>query len=418
MKVCKYCSEVNADSATRCISCKSAEFINKCNNCDMDFEGGFCPSCGVKAGRRAKVCQDCGAEFYTNACPECGWKPESQSKPAPQIGYAPPQPVQAGDTWGPKPKKPPRMNILIVIAVIFAPFITTWFILFKEYSKAAKIFAAGWSVLTGIAMVAQSTPLVFLCIIPCFAYFAKMQYGRYQQEDATRKKGRNVRKRIMIQGGAVAGAFLIFLIISAAIPKPIPTPTSDTSGNVQASSVRTPRPTEAQTMPSSTEIQSIEPPALTGEIVNVNEYANIRSNPDPESERLLMADKGAIVEIIEETGEWYKVRVDGNVGYVLSKYVEPQQKDLIPTVTPTPKPYNPPSITLAEFESIKTGMNYEEVVEIIGGEGELLSEVDMNMGSEYVSKMYIWEGSGSLGANANITFQGGKVTMKAQFGLK
>lgn len=82
------------------------------------------------------------------------------------------------------------------------------------------------------------------------------------------------------------------------------------------------------------------------------------------------------------------------------------------------EPENKPTISMAEFEAISTGMTYEEVVEIIGSDGELLSEVYIGAGEEYKTVMYSWKGEGSIGANANITFQGGKVTAKAQIGLK
>ena len=67
-------------------------------------------------------------------------------------------------------------------------------------------------------------------------------------------------------------------------------------------------------------------------------------------------------------------------------------------------------ISLDEYNQIKNGMTYDQVVEIIGGEGELSSEA-------YSTKIYTWDGQGSLGANAIITFQNGKVVSKAQAGL-
>ena len=74
--------------------------------------------------------------------------------------------------------------------------------------------------------------------------------------------------------------------------------------------------------------------------------------------------------------------------------------------------------SLEEFNAIKTGMTYQEVFDIVGSRGEVLSEVDLGLGDEYYTAMYTWDGEGSLGANANVTFQGGKVTSKAQFGLE
>lgn len=76
------------------------------------------------------------------------------------------------------------------------------------------------------------------------------------------------------------------------------------------------------------------------------------------------------------------------------------------------------SISLSEFNKIKTGMTYEEVCDIVGGEGSLSSSVDMGIGSEYKTEIYMWTGNGSIGANANVTFQNGKVISKAQIGLK
>ena len=79
---------------------------------------------------------------------------------------------------------------------------------------------------------------------------------------------------------------------------------------------------------------------------------------------------------------------------------------------------NPPTISLEEFEAIQTGMSYQEVFDIVGSRGTVLSEVDVGLGDEYYTAVYYWDGEGSLGANANITFQGGKVSAKAQFGLE
>lgn len=75
------------------------------------------------------------------------------------------------------------------------------------------------------------------------------------------------------------------------------------------------------------------------------------------------------------------------------------------------------TISMTEFNKIKTGMTYYEVVEIIGVNGELMSEVDIGE-PEYATKIYTWEGNGYIGSNANVTFQGGKVISKAQIGLE
>lgn len=76
---------------------------------------------------------------------------------------------------------------------------------------------------------------------------------------------------------------------------------------------------------------------------------------------------------------------------------------------------NDPLMTYAEYTSIATGMSYDEVVEIVGSYGRELSRVTSN-GYEIV--MIGWYGKGSVGANANITFENGKVISKAQVGLE
>lgn len=76
---------------------------------------------------------------------------------------------------------------------------------------------------------------------------------------------------------------------------------------------------------------------------------------------------------------------------------------------------NSPKITMAEFEALNTGITYEEAVAIIGGAGEVLSQSDI---AGYNTVIYMWEGYGSLGANANVTFQNNALVAKAQIGLK
>ena len=78
---------------------------------------------------------------------------------------------------------------------------------------------------------------------------------------------------------------------------------------------------------------------------------------------------------------------------------------------------NNPGISKAEFDQIENGMTYEEVVQIIGGEGEVLSEVG-EKGTDLYTVMYKYDGESGLGANANFTFQNNKLQAKAQFGLE
>jgi len=74
-------------------------------------------------------------------------------------------------------------------------------------------------------------------------------------------------------------------------------------------------------------------------------------------------------------------------------------------------------ITLEKFNKIETGMSYEQVVEIIGEEGTTLSETNISNNEKYHTVIYSWKAENGI-ANANVTFQGGKVISKAQIGLK
>lgn len=71
--------------------------------------------------------------------------------------------------------------------------------------------------------------------------------------------------------------------------------------------------------------------------------------------------------------------------------------------------------TAAEFGALRDGMTVSEVERIIGCRGEVLSE--SNVGGIHTI-MLAWRGSGSLGANMNAMFQGGRMVMKSQFGLR
>src|SRR5690606_33959998 len=76
-------------------------------------------------------------------------------------------------------------------------------------------------------------------------------------------------------------------------------------------------------------------------------------------------------------------------------------------------------VTKASFDALKTDMSYAQVVEIIGRDGELISESEMG---NLVTKMYSWKAEkkdhGALGANMNVMFQNDKLVSKSQYGLK
>lgn len=80
------------------------------------------------------------------------------------------------------------------------------------------------------------------------------------------------------------------------------------------------------------------------------------------------------------------------------------------------------TVTLEEYNSIKTGMTYEQVQEIVGGAGVVSSESHTD-GIEGVMedidiKIISYNGEGSLGANCLFTFTNNKLDSKAQHGLR
>lgn len=71
-------------------------------------------------------------------------------------------------------------------------------------------------------------------------------------------------------------------------------------------------------------------------------------------------------------------------------------------------------ITLDEFNQIQVGMTYDEVVEIIGSEGTVMSTSTF-MDTTYT--IYYWYAADEI-ANANVTFINDVVEGKAQVGLQ
>lgn len=70
--------------------------------------------------------------------------------------------------------------------------------------------------------------------------------------------------------------------------------------------------------------------------------------------------------------------------------------------------YNSPYISLEEYNQIKIGMAYSQVVAIIGGEGEAVGEYGN-------SKMYIWNAEASSGMeNVVMTFVNGILQSKVK----
>lgn len=142
-----------------------------------------------------------------------------------------------------------------------------------------------------------------------------------------------------------------------------------------------------------------------------------------------------VVISIANGGEEEKVKESNDVSKETAAKVEPKQEvkeepaeqvevEPVEEVEAEPveeeeveEPTNDPGISLAEFEKIQNGMSYEEVVNIVGGEGKLQSETG-EKGTQFYTVMYGFDGENGFGSNAVLMFQGGKLNSKSQFGLE
>lgn len=87
---------------------------------------------------------------------------------------------------------------------------------------------------------------------------------------------------------------------------------------------------------------------------------------------------------------------------------------------PAPPLYskNQPEISMDEFNLIQNGMTYEQATSIIGSPGEMVNETGTAGSQNYVAKYHFKGDGGIWGANAELTFIDGKLTIKTQKGLK
>jgi hypothetical protein len=71
-----------------------------------------------------------------------------------------------------------------------------------------------------------------------------------------------------------------------------------------------------------------------------------------------------------------------------------------------------PALSMSQYEAIKTGMSLKEVEAIVGSPGKETFSSEIG---GIKTAAYIWQGGAS---NLTVTFQGDRVTSKAQFNLQ
>ncbi|MBY0621686.1 DUF3862 domain-containing protein [Sphingomonas ursincola] len=72
-------------------------------------------------------------------------------------------------------------------------------------------------------------------------------------------------------------------------------------------------------------------------------------------------------------------------------------------------------ISKSEFDSIRIGMTHQQVADIVGSPGEIMSESAYG-GTRIV--LVQWEGETGLAAAANAMFENGRLFQKTQYGLR
>lgn len=75
-------------------------------------------------------------------------------------------------------------------------------------------------------------------------------------------------------------------------------------------------------------------------------------------------------------------------------------------------------VTMANYNRLQTGMTYAQIVQILGKEGEKISELGGSETGGDKIVMYQWNGDAGGDAKLNAFFKNGKLDKKFQFELK
>lgn len=72
MKICTFCGCKTDNNNKVCASCGGNTFKYICQNCNEEFDGLYCPSCGTRFNAVEKICPNCSTKYFSDACPKCG----------------------------------------------------------------------------------------------------------------------------------------------------------------------------------------------------------------------------------------------------------------------------------------------------------------------------------------------------------
>ncbi|MFY0760227.1 hypothetical protein AB1K32_15255 [Metabacillus dongyingensis] len=158
-----------------------------------------------------------------------------------------------------------------------------------------------------------------------------------------------------------------------------------------------------------------EPVPVATEVIEEEPKAETEENEKKAEEEAKAAEEKAAAEKAKE--EKAKAEAEKKAAEEMKQAEAEQAKKDAAEKAEAEKALDAEGISKEEFAQIENGMTYEEVVAIIGVEGEILSEVG-EKGTQFYTIMYMWDGETGLGANANAMFQGNKLNAKSQFGLE
>lgn len=151
----------------------------------------------------------------------------------------------------------------------------------------------------------------------------------------------------------------------------------------------------------------------TGGAVNTDNFNAIQSGMSYEGVAALMGSEGELVSESDAAGsssQTYQWEADGwgvaQVTFMDGKVVNKTQIGVGGD--------SAAAVTAAQYDQVAEGMSYDEVVSIMGGEGQLVSDTGV---AGVSMQIYTWDGS-TFGSNCTITFYDGAVYSKSQVGLE
>lgn len=113
--------------------------------------------------------------------------------------------------------------------------------------------------------------------------------------------------------------------------------------------------------------------AVTGTITEIT--VNMRKEPTTSSKKIMYVTQDDKVEVLEKSGDWYKIKFEGKTGYVLGKYVKVDDSKLENT-TNTEKESTSSNTSKNSEETTKQEKTTNEVIQDITSDVELKLQIE------------------------------------------